>query len=71
MEIPEFNGEQANLTSTNGCELACPSSLPDEDYPQPCEYTVRVTEVFKGNYSVRRGWGELVAFFLMRCVVIE
>ena len=33
----------------------------DDDYPyvrQPCVYTVRVMEAFKGNYSVSRREGE-------------
>ena len=65
MEIPEFNGKRVNFTSRDGrtCIRACPFNLRREDSSQICEYTVRVTEVFKGNYSVRRGWGELVGFF--------
>ena len=46
-------------TTTDGslCGLICPSNR-DEDsihngyQYQPCFYTVRVGEVFKGNYSV-------------------
>ncbi len=46
---------EVNLTDDTQCREACPQ-LPSEDpffsEPQPCVYTVRVTEPFKGSYLV-------------------
>ena len=49
----------ANLTATTttrGCLLACPQNEESESsslvFRQICFYTVRVSETFKGNYSV-------------------
>ena len=54
---PVATGELLNLTNpSSGCRYSCPFNVAD-DYPyvrQPCVYTVRVMEAFKGNYSVSR-----------------
>lgn len=51
---PEASEEEevTDLTQTDGasCRLACPFNL---EFPsQTCIYTIRVGEVYKGNYSV-------------------
>jgi len=60
-EVP--TSELTNADSSS-CDLVCPfNNLRSRQDPisyhdknllrQPCHYTVRVVEVFKGNYSVR------------------
>ena len=51
------NVSMLNLSSSIfGCRLACPfNNGSGEIELQPCIYSVSVTEVFKGNYSVRHG----------------
>lgn len=57
MEIPEFDGEEANLTNEMYCLYACPSNLSDEYYPQPCEYTVKITDLQGKLFCKERGLG--------------
>lgn len=52
-----------DLTTDQSCRLVCPfNAMSSTEYysssSQPCFYTVRVKEVFKGNYSVSQIWGE-------------
>lgn len=51
-----LDAEVANLTVEQYCNYSCPFNLRasnDENYysRQPCLYTIRVSETFKGNYS--------------------
>jgi len=51
------NASMLNLSSSSlGCRLACPFNNGSGDVLlQPCIYSIAVMDVFKGNYSVRRG----------------
>lgn len=49
--------DPSNLTQGEGCRNVCPFNMDTTELEfgsgQPCFYTVRIIEVFKGDYSVR------------------